>query len=45
MEAIKILAGLGEPLLGKMLVADLGSMEFRKVQLERRLDCTVCATV
>jgi molybdopterin-synthase adenylyltransferase len=42
MEAIKVLAGLGEPLLGKMLVADLRDMTFRKVAVTRRAGCLVC---
>jgi molybdopterin/thiamine biosynthesis adenylyltransferase len=42
MEAIKVLAGLGEPLLGKMLVADLRDMTFRKVAVTRRSGCLVC---
>jgi molybdopterin/thiamine biosynthesis adenylyltransferase len=41
-EAIKVLAGLGEPLLGQMLLCDLGDMSFRKVTLRRRPDCPVC---
>ncbi|HXG10387.1 MAG TPA: HesA/MoeB/ThiF family protein [Gemmataceae bacterium] len=42
MEAIKVLAGLGEPLLGKLLVGDLRDMTFRKVALRRDPRCTVC---
>lgn len=42
MEAIKLLAGFGEPLLGHMLLADLRSMEFRRVSVARRPDCPVC---
>jgi len=42
LEAIKVLAGLGEPLLGKMLTCDLRDMTFRKVNLRRRPDCPVC---
>lgn len=42
MEVIKVLAGLGEPLVGKMLVCDLGDMSFRKVQLRRDPACAVC---
>jgi molybdopterin/thiamine biosynthesis adenylyltransferase len=42
-EAIKLLAGLGEPLLGQMLLCDLGDMSFRKVALRRRPDCPVCS--
>src|SRR5262245_4681456 len=39
-EAIKLLAGLGEPLIGKMLVADLRDTTFRKVGLQRDPRCT-----
>jgi molybdopterin/thiamine biosynthesis adenylyltransferase len=42
MEAIKVLAGLGEPLLGKMLVCDLRDMTFRTVRLNRNAECPVC---
>jgi molybdopterin/thiamine biosynthesis adenylyltransferase len=43
MEAIKVLAGLGTPLLGKLLVCDLGDMTFRKATIHRRPGCPVCA--
>ena len=42
MEAIKVLAGLGEPLLGQLLTFDLRDMTFRKASIRRRPDCTVC---
>lgn len=42
MEAIKILAGLGQPLWNRLLTYDLGDMTFRTFQLERRPDCAVC---
>jgi molybdopterin-synthase adenylyltransferase len=42
MEVIKVLAGLGKPLVGKMLVCDLADMSFRTVQLRRDLACAVC---
>jgi molybdopterin-synthase adenylyltransferase len=42
MEAIKVLAGLGEPLLGKLLTCDLRDMTFRKVTIHRRPGCRVC---
>jgi molybdopterin/thiamine biosynthesis adenylyltransferase len=45
MEVVKILAGLGEPLFGQMLLGDLTDMSFRKVQLKRRVHCMVCGTV
>ena len=43
MEAIKVLAGLGEPLAGRMLVGDLRSMTFRTLQIKRDPACAVCA--
>jgi molybdopterin/thiamine biosynthesis adenylyltransferase len=45
MEAIKVLAGLGEPLLGRLLVCDLRDMTFQKVTIHRRPGCTVCAHI
>ena len=42
MEAIKVLAGLGEPLLGQMLIADLRDMTFHKAAVTRRPGCLVC---
>jgi molybdopterin/thiamine biosynthesis adenylyltransferase len=42
MEAIKLLAGLLEPLLGKLLLCDLRTMTFRKIALRRRPGCPVC---
>jgi molybdopterin/thiamine biosynthesis adenylyltransferase len=42
MEAIKVLAGFGEPLLGRLLLGDLRTMRFRQVQVYRRDDCKVC---
>lgn len=42
MEAIKVLSGLGEPLLGRLLLCDLRSMTFRTVPIQRRPGCPVC---
>ncbi len=42
MEAIKVLAGLGEPLLGQLLIGDLRDMTFRKVAIQRNSACAVC---
>jgi molybdopterin/thiamine biosynthesis adenylyltransferase len=42
MEAIKVLSGLGEPLVGRLLMADLRDMSFRTVKLKRNLHCLVC---
>ena len=44
-EVIKVLAGLGEPLLGQMLTCDLRDMTFRKVTLRRNPECDVCRGV
>ena len=42
MEAIKIIADLGEPLYGRLLTCDLKSMKFNQVRLRPRSDCPVC---
>ena len=44
-EIVKVLAGVGEPLLGRMLLCDLGGMTFQKVVVNRRPDCPVCAMI
>ena len=43
MEAIKIIAGLGNPLFGRLLTCDLKSMKFEQVRLRPSQDCPVCA--
>jgi molybdopterin/thiamine biosynthesis adenylyltransferase len=45
LEAIKLLTGLGEPLLGRLLVADLRSVQFQTVRIERSSNCAVCGGV
>jgi molybdopterin/thiamine biosynthesis adenylyltransferase len=42
MEAIKVLAGFGEPLAGRMLIGNLRDMTFRTVRVSRNLQCAVC---
>lgn len=42
LEAVKVLAGFGEPLLGRLLVCDLRAMTFRTVRVHHRPDCPVC---
>jgi molybdopterin/thiamine biosynthesis adenylyltransferase len=44
MEAIKVLARLGEPLFGQFLTFDLRNMTFRKASIRRRPDCAVCGS-
>jgi molybdopterin/thiamine biosynthesis adenylyltransferase/rhodanese-related sulfurtransferase len=41
-EAIKLAAGIGEPLVGRLLLFDALSTEFSDVKIERRADCPVC---
>jgi molybdopterin/thiamine biosynthesis adenylyltransferase/rhodanese-related sulfurtransferase len=41
-EAIKLAAGIGEPLIGRLLLFDALSTEFNEVKVERRADCPVC---
>jgi adenylyltransferase/sulfurtransferase len=41
-EAIKLLLGLGEPLVGRLLFLDALGMEFRQVKIRRDADCPVC---
>jgi len=43
MESIKILAGFGEPLLGRMLTFDLRHMAFAVREITRDPHCPVCA--
>lgn len=43
MEAIKVIAGLGEPLAGRLLTCDLGDMTFRKLKISRDPKCAVCS--
>lgn len=42
MEAIKVLSGLGQPLLNKLLTCDLRDMTFKKISIQRRDECPVC---
>lgn len=41
-EAIKLIAGFGEPLIGRLLQCDLRSMNFRTLTIQRRPECEVC---
>lgn len=43
MEAIKLLTGLGTPLLGKLLVYDSLDLSFETYDLERNPSCPTCA--
>jgi len=43
MEAIKLLAGIGEPLAGKLVVFDAKTAEWRSVRVAKDPACTVCS--
>jgi molybdopterin/thiamine biosynthesis adenylyltransferase/rhodanese-related sulfurtransferase len=43
-EAIKILLGLGETLVGKLLTIDAMTMSFRSVEIEKDPECPACGT-
>ncbi len=42
LEAIKLITGLGQPLLGQLLNMDLANVEFNKLRLYKDPDCPVC---
>ncbi|MGB3288935.1 MAG: molybdopterin-synthase adenylyltransferase MoeB [Burkholderiaceae bacterium] len=42
-EAIKLLAGMGEPMVGRMLCLDALSMQWQTIRFKRDPDCLVCA--
>lgn len=42
LEAIKLITGIGQPLLGKLLHVDTLSMRFRTLTLRRDSECPVC---
>jgi adenylyltransferase/sulfurtransferase len=41
-EALKVLAGAGEPLVGRLLILDALAMEWRTIRLRRDPACRVC---
>ena len=41
-EALKLILGIGEPLVGRLLLADALDMTFHEVQLRRDPSCPVC---
>ncbi len=43
-EAIKLITGLGEPLVGRFLIYDALRMRFRELKLKKDPDCPVCGT-
>jgi adenylyltransferase/sulfurtransferase len=43
-ETLKLLAGIGEPLNGRLLLVDALSMQWRSIKLARDPECPVCGT-
>ncbi len=43
-ETIKLILGIGEPLIGRLLLIDALSMRFRELKLRKNPDCPVCGT-
>jgi len=41
-EAVKLLLGIGEPLVGRLLTYDALGMRFREVRLRRDPNCPLC---
>ncbi|MDX1801783.1 MAG: molybdopterin-synthase adenylyltransferase MoeB [Marinobacter sp.] len=44
MEAIKVIAGVGESLTGRLLLLDAWQMQWREMKLARDPECPVCAS-
>jgi len=43
-EAIKLILGVGDPLIGRFLIYDALKMRFRELKLRKDPDCPVCGT-
>ncbi|MEU5834578.1 MULTISPECIES: adenylyltransferase/sulfurtransferase MoeZ [Streptomyces] len=41
-EAIKLLAGIGEPLVGRLMIYDALEMTYRQVKVRKDPDCAIC---
>jgi len=41
-EAIKLLTGIGDPLVGKLMIYDALEMEYRKLMVRKDPDCVLC---
>src|SRR6185312_16466083 len=42
-EAIKLLTGIGEPLVGRLTIYDALEMTYRQVKVRKDPDCAVCS--
>lgn len=43
-EAVKLILGIGQPLIGRLLTYDSLGMRFREVKLRRDPKCPLCGT-
>jgi len=43
-ETVKLMLGIGEPLIGRFLIYDALKMRFRELKLKKDPDCPVCGT-
>jgi adenylyltransferase/sulfurtransferase len=43
-EAVKLLLGIGDPLIGRLLTYDALGMRFREVKLRRDPNCPLCGS-
>jgi len=43
-EAIKVLTGIGEPLVGRLMIYDALEMTYRQVKVRKDPDCAICGT-
>jgi adenylyltransferase/sulfurtransferase len=41
-EVVKVILGIGEPLIGRLLLVDALTMEFRVVKTRRSANCPLC---
>ena len=41
-ETVKLIVGIGEPLIGRLLMIDGLNMEFRELKIRRNSDCPLC---
>ena len=41
-EAVKLILGIGEPLIGRLLLYDALGMRFRELKLRKNVECPVC---
>lgn len=44
-EAIKLIAGIGEPLIGSLMIYDALDMSYRKIKVRKDPECPICGNV